>query len=192
MPRRPRVEAPGAIQHVIARGNAGERIVRDNLDRRVLVGLLERAASRSGWGVHAYCLMDTHLHAVVETPEPTLGDGMRRLLGGYAHRFNRRHDRFGHLFAGPFSASLVETEAHAIEVCAYVVLNPVRAGLVPTARDWVWGSYRATAGLTALPSFLDTRLLPGMLHPDPRRARELYRRLIQEREERFRALVGSG
>ena len=134
--------------------------------------------------------MDTHLHAVVETPEPTLGDGMRRLLGGYAHRFNRRHDRFGHLFAGPFSASLVETEAYAIEVCVYVVLNPVRAGLVRTARDWVWSSYRATAGLTA--SFLDTRLLPGMLHPDPRRARGLYRRLIQEREERVRALVRSG
>ena len=190
MPRKPRFEAAGAIQHVVARGNAGGRIVADDDDRRALLSGLGRASERSAWRVHAYCVMNTHLHVVVETPEPTLGSGMRRLLGSYAHEFNRRYDRYGHLFTGPFSSSLVATEAYAIEVCAYVVLNPVRAGLVLAPEEWPWSSYRATASLVAAPSFLETRLVPAMLHVDPKRARELYRQLVREVAERPRP--GSG
>jgi len=190
MPRKQRVEAPGAIQHVVARGNGGGRIVADDDDRAVLVTSLARAAERYGWRVHAYCLMDTHLHAVLETPEPTLGSGMRWLLGGYAFGFNQRHGRYGHLFAGPYKASLVDSETYAIEVCAYVVLNPVRAGLVHAPEDWQWSSYRATAGLVRPPPFLETRLVPAMLHPDWKRSRELYRELVRGAAERPRP--GSG
>jgi REP element-mobilizing transposase RayT len=190
VPRKPRVEAPGAIQHVIARGNAGISIVLDDDDRRTLITGLARAADRHGWRVHAYCLMDTHLHAVVETPEPTLGAGMQRLLGGYASEFNRRHERYGHLFGGPYTASVIGTDAYAIEVCAYVVLNPLRAGVVGDPADWPWSSYRASAGLVKVPDFLETRLMPDMLHPDPQRARELYREHVREVAERPRS--GSG
>jgi putative transposase len=180
MPRKPRVEAPGAIQHVVARGNAGIRIVTDDEDRRAFVAGLARTAERFGWLVHAYCLMDTHVHLIVETSEPTLGSGMQRLTGSYAYEFNRRHGRYGHLFAGRYSASLIDTDAHAIVAGAYVVLNPVRAGLVADAVDWAWSSYRASAGLVRAPAFLETRLLPAMLHNDIGRARELYRELVNE------------
>jgi REP element-mobilizing transposase RayT len=180
VPRKPRFEAPGAIQHVIARGNAGGQIVLDDDDRRTIIATLRRTAEREGWRVHAYCLMNNHIHLVVETPEQTLGSGMRRLLGGYAAGFNRRHGRYGHLFGGPYSASLVNTDAYAIQVCAYVVLNPVRAGLVNDAADWPWSSYRASAGLVAAPSYLETRLVPGMLHRNSRRARELFREHVGE------------
>ena len=190
MPRKPRVEAPGAIHHVIARGNGGSRIVADDDDRQALVAALRHASARYGWRVHAYCLMDTHLHLVVETPEPTLGSGMRRLLGGYAYEFNQRHGRYGHLFAGPFSSSLVATEAYAIEVCAYVVLNPVRAGLVPAPEDWGWSSYRATAGLVTQPPFLETDLVPSMLHAHRKRSQALYRQLVRDAAKRPRP--GSG
>ena len=162
----------------------------DDDDRSALIAGLGHASARSGWRIHAYCLMDTHLHAVVETPEPTLSVGMRLLLGGYASGFNQRHARYGHLFAGPFSASLVGSDAYAIEVCAYVVLNPVRARLVPAAEDWRWSSYRATAGLVVVPPFLETRLVPAMLHVDRQRAQELYRELVRERADRPRP--GSG
>jgi REP element-mobilizing transposase RayT len=187
VPRQPRVDAPGAIQHVIARGVAGSNIVADDDDRDVLVSRLAQASERCDWRVHAYCLMNTHVHIVVETPEPTLGIGMQRLLGGYAHWFNRRHDRYGHLFAGRFAASLVDTEAYAIEVCAYVVLNPVRAGIVRAPEDWKWSSYRPTAGLVKTPPFVETSLIPGKLHPDREIARELYRDLVQEIALRLRA-----
>lgn len=183
MPRKPRVEAAGAIHHVIARGNAGIEIVVDNSDRRDLITDLERASERYGWLVHAYCLMNTHLHAVIETPQPNLGVGMQRLLGGYAFEFNRRHGLYGRLFAGPFSSSLVETESYAVTVCAYVVLNPVRAGVVAAPEDWEWSSYRATAGLSRAPGFLATRLVPAMLHRDMTRAQELYRELVRETAE---------
>ncbi|MBA3401922.1 MAG: hypothetical protein H0U05_08040 [Actinobacteria bacterium] len=190
MPRKPRVDVAGALQHVVAQGNGGGRIVTDDDDRLSLIAGLARAAERAEWRVHAYCLMDTHFHAVIETPAPTLGLGMRRLVGGYAQGYNQRHGRCGHLFAGPFSASLVESEAYAVEACAYVVLNPVRAGLVLAPEDWRWSSYRPTAGLVAAPPFLETRLVPAMLHPDLKRSQELYRQLVRETAERPRP--GSG
>jgi putative transposase len=108
---------------------------------------------------------------------------MRWLLGGYAFGFNQRHGRYGHLFAGPYKASLVDSDTSAIEVCAYVVLNPVRAGLVRAPEDWQWSSYRATAGLVRPPPFLETWLVPAMLDPDRRRAQELYRELVRETAE---------
>jgi putative transposase len=178
VPRKPRIEAQGAIRHVIARGNANIQIVADDDDRSALVAALARVSEKYGWRVHAYCLMNTHMHCVVETPEPNLGSGMQRLLGGYAFEFNRRHGRYGHLFAAPYKSSLIDTERYAIEVCAYVVLNPVRAGLVEDPADWKWSSYRATAGLVRAPDFLATTLMPEILHPDERRARELYRELV--------------
>lgn len=190
MPRKPRIEAPGAIQHVIARGNAGDRSVLDEADRVALVGGLARASERYRWRVHAFCLMDTHVHAVIETLEPTLGAGMKRLLGGYAFEFNRRHARYGHLFNGPFSASLVETGAYVIELCAYVVPNSVRAGLVRAAEDWRWSSYRATAGLVKSPFFLETRLVPETLDSDHKRAQALYRELVRATAERPRPRSG--
>jgi putative transposase len=184
VPRTTRVERPGELQHVIARGNGGGRIVAGDDDRRAFVTGLARVAERYGWRVHAYCLMDTHVHLVVETPEPNLGAGMQRLLGGYAYGFNRRHRRFGHLFAGRFGAVLVETEAHAVQVSAYVVLNPVRAALVAAPEDWPWSSYRASAGLVNPPPFLETRVVPAMFHVDRRRAQEAYRQLVREISER--------
>ena len=190
VPRKLRVEVSGAIQHVITRGNAGGRIVLDDEDRRAFVTGLSRVSQHIGWRIHAYCLMDNHVHLVVQTPEPNLGSGMARLLGRHAHRFNRRHDRYGHLFAGRFTASLVDTETYAIQVCAYVVLNPVRAKIVDHPADWPWSSYRATAGLVRVPEFVDTTLMPGMLHPDPDRARAIYIEHLRELAEHPRP--GSG
>jgi hypothetical protein len=123
--------------------------------------------------------MDTHVHAIVETPQPTLSSGMQRLLGQHAFEFNRRHGFYGHLFAGPYSACLIDSDEYALTACAYVVLNPVRAGLVRAPEDWPWSSYRATAGLIKPPAFLSERLLPAILDQRPGRARELYRELVR-------------
>jgi len=187
VPRKPRIDAPGAIQHVIARGNAGARIVEDDEDRHALIKTLEHVSALLGWRVHAYCLMDTHLHLVVETPEPNLGKGMQRLVGGYARTFNRRHGRYGHLFAGPFKASPIDVEAYAFEVAAYVVLNPLRAGLVDDPADWPWSSYRATAGLVNVPEFGETGLVFGMLHWDHWLAQSLYREHVRDVQHRGQA-----
>jgi REP-associated tyrosine transposase len=86
-----RIEFPDALYHVTARGNERKPIVRDDLDRALWLQCLERVVSRFGWVVYAYCLMDNHVHLVVETPVPNLARGMRELNGVYAQRFNRRH-----------------------------------------------------------------------------------------------------
>jgi putative transposase len=89
--------------------------------------------------------MDNHYHLLAETVEPTLSRGMRQLNGVYTQGFNRRHRRVGHLFGGRFKAILVKKEPYLLELCRYVVLNPVRAKLVRAAKDWRWSSYCATA-----------------------------------------------
>jgi REP element-mobilizing transposase RayT len=98
--------------------------------------------------------LPTTYHLLVETVDPTLARGMRQLNGVYTQEFNRRHSRTGHVFQGRYKAILVERDAYLLELARYVVLNPVRAKMVRTAKDWPWSSYRATAGHIEAPSFL--------------------------------------
>ncbi len=144
MARPLRIEFPGALYHLTARGNAGQDIFLDARDSQRFLNILDQVATRLRWRCFAYCLMSNHYHLVVETPAPNLSHGMRQLNGRYTQRFNFRHGRDGHLFQGRYKAILVDREAYLKEVCRYVVLNPVRAGLVPDVRAWRWSSYRAT------------------------------------------------
>ena len=156
MARPLRIEFPGALYHVTARGNGQADIYLDDQDRLTFLDILGEAVDRFGWVCHAYCLMGNHYHLLVETPEANLSAGMRHLNGVYTQRFNRTHERAGHVFQGRFKAILVEREGYLLELCRYVVLNPVRAGLVASAREWRWSSYRATAGYKKGPRFLTT------------------------------------
>ena len=146
MARPLRIEFPGALYHVTSRGNARQDIALDDEDRAAFLAVLAEARERFAWLVHAYCLMGNHYHLMVETPEANLSRGMRQLIGVYTQRFNRRHGRVGHLFQGRYKAILVERESYLLELCRYVVLNPVRAGLVARVEDWRWSSYAETAG----------------------------------------------
>ena len=130
MARPLRLEYPGAVWHITARGNERKNIFRSDADRRLLLELLGDAVRRYGWIVHTYVLMSNHYHFLIETPRPTLSRGMQWLNGKYAQRFNKRHDRVGHLFQGRFKGFLIENSEYLNEVLRYVVLNPVRAGLV--------------------------------------------------------------
>ncbi len=163
-PLRPHV--PGGIYHVTSRGNRRECIYLDVLDRRRFLGNLDDVVRRFAWRCHAYCLMGNHYHLVVQTPKPNISEGMQRLNSRYAESFNRRYRLSGHLFQGRFYSELVETDAHLLELARYVVLNPVRAGLCPDAADWMWSSYRATAGLERRPRLLtETGILAQFRSP---------------------------
>lgn len=133
--------------------------------------------NRFGWLCYAYCLMGNHYHLHVETPKPNLSEGMRQLNGVYTQRVNHRHGRVGHLFQGRHKAILVEKEICLLELARYVVLNPVRAGLVKRAVDWPWSSYRAPAGLGEPSAFLTTDWLLGQFAQDRKKAQRAYRRL---------------
>jgi len=163
MARPLRIEYPGALYHITARGNAREDIFWDEGDRETFLEVYAQVSRRVNWMCHAYCLMANHYHLVIETPEGKLSQGMRQLNGVYTQRANRTHGRTGHVFQGRFTAILVEREAYLLELCRYVVLNPVRAGLVRSAREWPWSSYRATAGQAAGTSWLTTDWVLGHL-----------------------------
>jgi REP element-mobilizing transposase RayT len=131
---------------VTSRGDHREKIYLDDEDRRTFVDLLGKEIFQQHWLCYAYCLMDNHYHVLIETPEPNLVRGMRRLNGVYTQSFNRRHGRVGHVFQGRYKAILVDKENYLLELCRYIVLNPVRAKIATTAEKWPWSSYRATAG----------------------------------------------
>ena len=186
MARRRRLDAPGLISHVTARGVDGCAIFRSPTDRRGYLALLEDAVERFDWLVYAYCLMGNHVHLLLETTWPTLSRGLQRLNGIHAQRFNRRHGRSGHLFQGRFASEPVERDAHLLSAARYVVLNPVRAGLCREPADWAWSSYRATAGAEDAGFLALERLLP-FFGRDEERARRRYCTYVREGVETLRA-----
>ena len=149
-----RLDYPGALWHVTARGNERRPIYRDPEDYTAFSEVLGQTVSRYRWRLLAYVLMPNHYHLVVETPVASLSRGMRQLGGVYTQRFNRKWSRCGHLFQGRFFSLHVERETHLLELGRYVALNPVRAKLVKRPEEWGWGSYRALAGLEPPPDFL--------------------------------------
>ncbi len=195
MARQLRLQFPGAVYHLTSRGNAGQAIYLDDADRARFLDLLGREVEQQRWRCHAYCLMDNHYHLLVETPEANLSRGMGRLNMAYAQGFNRRHERAGHLFQGRYKAIVVERDSHLLELCRYLVLNPVRAGLVDSPMAWPWSSYRATASAREAPDWLTTRWIlrhfdaphfdaPHLdaphLDAEDERARRAYRRFVRE------------
>jgi REP-associated tyrosine transposase len=154
MSRPLRLQVPGGIYHVTARGNARRAIFEDDDDCARFLVVLASTVARYRVLCHAYCLMGNHYHLLVQTPEPNLSMAMRQLNGVYTQRFNRRHERCGHVLQGRFGAQLVDGDAYLREVCRYIVLNPVRAGLVAHPGEWRWSSFRATAGEATVPGFL--------------------------------------
>jgi REP-associated tyrosine transposase len=150
----------------------------DDHDRLAVVWRLAKVVDAHQWICHSWCLMDTHLHGMIETPEPNLGRGMQLLVGWYARRFNLRHDREGHVFQGPYFAGRVEDESHFQSTAIYHALNPVLAGLCAAPHQYRWSSYRQTAGLDRGFGFLTTDIVLGSLHDDVDRARQLYQRTV--------------
>jgi putative transposase len=180
MARPLRLEFPGAIYHVTARGNAQGAIFLDDHDREGFLALFARVVKRYEWVCHAFCLMGNHFHLVVETPRPSLAAGMRQLNGVYAQTFNHRHHRSGHVFGERFKSVIVEKDEHLVAAAAYVVNNPVRAGLCGAAVDWAYSSYRATAGVVATPAFLTLDWLLSQFAGERHAAQARYRTYVAE------------
>jgi hypothetical protein len=128
--------------------------------------------------------MGNHYHLLLETPEPNLSRGMRQLNGVYTQAFNRRHDRVGHVFQGRYQSILVEKGVHLLELCRYIVLNPVAAGLVESPEQWPWSSYRQTATGVRCVDFLSTGWILGQLSGDDGKAREQYVQFVGDRHTR--------
>jgi putative transposase len=189
MPRQLRVEYPGAIYHVMSRGDRQKDIYVDDVDRQDFLKTLAETCLKSGFQVHAYCLMRNHFHLVVETPHANLVAGMRWLLSTYTIRLNHRQKLFGHVFSGRYKAVIVEGTGtgYLRTACDYVHLNPVRAKLLGSKErllEYPWSSLMwYLAGPEHRPAWLRVDRLLGEhgIQKDTAAGREQFERRMEQR-----------
>jgi putative transposase len=180
MARPLRIELAGGLYHVTSRGDRREDIYFDDADRVQWLRIVGDVCKRFNWVCHAWCQMTNHYHIVVETPEGNLSQGMRQLNGVYTQWINRTHDRVGHVFQGRYKAILVEKDSYLLELARYVVLNPVRAGMVRDAGKWAWSSYRNMTGQESAPAWLQTDWLLGQFSLQRARAITKYCEFVRD------------
>jgi len=143
MPRKPRVQFPNAIYHIVTRGDGKQKLFHDDGHYQRFTEGLEAEVLRSGWQVIAYCWMPNHIHALIKTPEPNLSNGMQHWLSGYANWYAKRNRRKGHLYQGRFKAFQVEDSSYFCTLSRYIHVNPC-VGQKPLAEKpeaWLHSSY---------------------------------------------------
>ncbi len=180
MARPLRIEFPGALYHVTSRGDRQEAIFEDDGDRQSFLSILGEVVKGWNWLCYAYCLMSNHYHLLVQTPDGNLAKGMRQLNGVYTQRSNRRHGRVGHLFQGRYQSILVDGDAYLLALSRYVVLNPVRAGIVATPDEWPWSSFKAMVGQATGQEWLAADGLLAHFGQKRAEARRRYRQFVME------------
>lgn len=180
MSRPLRLEIAGGLYHVTSRGDRREDIYHDDTDRQTWLSILAQTCERHNWQIHAWCQMSNHYHLIVETVEGNLSLGMRQLNGVYTQAVNRRHGRSGHVFQGRYKGILVERDSYLLALSRYVVLNPVRAGMVKHTRQWNWSSYHAMIGAEPRPEWLQVEWLLSQFGSQRARQIEKYIEFVQQ------------
>jgi REP element-mobilizing transposase RayT len=180
MARPLRVEYPGAVYHVINRGNAGENLFKSNKDREKFLEYLEGAVERFALKIHSYCLMSNHFHVLLETLQPNLSRAIQWVNVRYAGYFNSKYQRNGHLFQGRFKSILVDADEYLKELSRYIHLNPVQAKIVAHPADYQWSSYPAFIGIVKPPEWMETSWLLSQFGSKRKRAISNYRDFVEK------------
>jgi putative transposase len=195
MARKLRVEMEGGVYHIIARGNYRAAVFAKENTKEAFLKCLDEACVKTGWRVHAWCVMSNHYHLAVETPQANLAAGMRWLQGTFSARFNRLRNERGHLFQGRYKSLVVDPQDGLGALCHYIHLNPIRAKLCPIGRlpDWRWsGASWVAEPKRRLPWFVATSCLAhsGDLADTPAGRRKYFEYLdwLQEDASAQRAL----
>jgi len=180
MARPARIEYPGAVYLASTKAIRGRPIYASDVDRELFLDILGLVLDRFGWVCHGYCLNDDRYQLLIETPQANISRGMRQLNGLFTMRVNRLHDRLGHIFQGRFKAIVIEKEAWLLELCRYMALVPVQAGLVGQPEDWRWSSHAAMAGLVPEPEFLTTGWILEQFGSSKKMAQAEYRQFVED------------
>ena len=191
MTRKRRVWYPGAIYHVMSRGNRKKNIFEDVEDYVRFLDMVQDAQEMYGFTVHAICLMTNHFHIEIETSDVALSRIMQRIKSLYAEDFNYRHHYSGHLFEGRYNACLILNDRYFLEVSRYIHLNPVKAGMVREPAAYEYSSYGAYAPCDEdrpfgkagkmIEDLVDRSRILHMLADSQVEAREQYRLFVEGR-----------
>ncbi|MFH1020033.1 MAG: transposase [Pseudomonadota bacterium] len=173
MARKPRIHYPGAVYHVILRGNGGQDIFFTKADRARFYFLLQEGVEKYGLRIHAFCLMSNHVHLAIQVGEVPLSRIMQNVGLRYTSYLNRRKKRTGHIFQGRYKALLIDADRYLLELVRYIHGNPVRAGLVQTPDQYPLSSHRAYLGLDAI-TWLSTEWVLSQFAEPENKARALY------------------
>ena len=147
MPRQPRLDAPGALHHVMGRGIDGVKLFSNRKDREDFLERLSDLCRADALSVYAWALMSNHFHLLVRTGNQPLSTSMRKLLTGYVVNYNRRHKRYGHLFQNRYKSIICEDEPYLLELTRYIHLNPLRAGIVKNLEQLEWYQWCGHSGI---------------------------------------------
>lgn len=180
MARPLRLQHPGALYHITARGNERKNIYRTDEDRQAFLSYLAQSIERYRLILHTYVLMDNHYHLLLETTEANLSLAMRHLNGGYTSYFNRSHNRVGHLFQGRYKAILVEKESYLLELSRYIHLNPKRAKMKVQLEQYPWSSYQDYIGTRKAPAWLEAESVLKSMDERAGKAQTAYKRFVEE------------
>ena len=180
MARKPRIHFPGALYHVITRGNRRQGIFRDEKDLARFLSYISDCKNRFPCYLYAYALMKNHLHLLIEVKEIPLSGIMQSLLFGYSRYFNRRYGEVGHLFQGRYKAILCDRDAYLLELVRYIHLNLVRAKLVRAPEDYVWTGHLSYLG-KGDEGLIDEGFVLGQFSKNRSLARRRYRQFVWER-----------
>ncbi|MFH1259209.1 MAG: transposase [Elusimicrobiota bacterium] len=196
MPRKPRIDRPGLLYHIMVRGIERREIFKDDNDREDFVGRLKKSLEWSGAKCYAWTLMPNHLHLLIKTGEKPLNRIMRKILTGYAVNFNIRYKRAGHLFQNRYKSIIVEEEAYLLDLVRYIHLNPIRAKIVKDLRElegYKWSGYGTIMGEQEA-TWQDPEEILRRFGRSVREAREKYREFVEEgiKQGKRKDLVGGG
>jgi putative transposase len=195
MPRKPRIEMPGGLYHVISRGNNRRKVFRTSADYERFTGIMNAQKSKLPFYMYAYCLMPNHIHLLIERREDSVSKIMQRVLTTYSQYHNRKYKKIGHVFQGRYKSILCQTDEYLGELVRYIHLNPVRARMVRQPEDYEYSGHRAYIGLDGN-GLVDVEPVLRHFGGTKRRAVEVYRRFVQvgtghkSREEYYRASEG--
>lgn len=179
MSRKKLIWYPGAIYHIVTRGNRRSNIFEDNEDRMVYFYKLKESLEKYSGEIYCYCLMSNHVHMIIKTGDITISKIMKKLNELYARYFNMKYNLSGHLFQGRYYWELVEDDKYLLEVTRYIHLNPVRANMVKKPEEYAWSSYRMFIGKDS-ENLINSEKILSYFNSDNRRKR--YREFIEEKQ----------
>lgn len=179
MARKSRIHYPSAVYHVILRGNAGNPVFFDDKDRYRFYLILQYAVEKFGCRIHAFCLMNNHIHLVIQVADIPLSRIMQNVSLRFTKWINYSQSRTGHLFQGRYKALLIDAETYLLELVRYVHLNPVRAGIVSTAAEYPWSGHRGYLGMELIP-WLTSDYVLSVFSQDADLARKVYESFMND------------